>query len=260
MAEAPLVVLQQARAVAPEVEGAQQQFGEVDHPGARAGGLVGFVDLQHGAEEQVAAGLDVLRADALVLLPVDEPLGLARRPALLVEAELADHPLDQALLVVAVEDLEVLGKARFLPVGAQQAVRQAVEGADPHARRVDAQQLLDALAHLGGGLVGEGHRQDRVGRGLLHLDQPGDAVHQHTGFAGTGAGKHQLTPQRGRYGLALGVVEGVQEEGEIVAHRGILGMWLGEGKPTTGWSAGRSPIPVPDTLPKLGDAGPEPRT
>ncbi|MNT30222.1 hypothetical protein D3C72_1660050 [compost metagenome] len=85
-------------------------------------------------------------------------------------------------------------------------------------------------------------------------------MHQHTGFAGTGAGKHQLTPQRGRYGLALGVVEGVQEEGEIVAHRGILGMWLGEGKPTTGWSAGRSPIPVPDTLPKLGDAGPEPRT
>jgi hypothetical protein len=89
-----------------------------------------------------------------------------------------------------------------------------------------------------------------VGRGLLDLDQPGDAVHQHTGFAGTGAGKHQLTPQRGRYGLALSVVEGVQEEGEIVAHRGILGARIGEGKPMTGWSAGRLPIPAPETLRK----------
>jgi hypothetical protein len=56
-----------------------------------------------------------------------------------------------------VEDLEVLRQLRFLPVRTQQAVRQAVEGADPHALRVDLHQLLDALAHLGRGLVGKGH-------------------------------------------------------------------------------------------------------
>ena len=101
---------------------------------------------------------------------------------------------------------------------------QAVEGANPHARRVDPQQLFDPLAHFRCSLVGEGHRQDRVRRGLLDLDQPGDAVHQHAGFTGTGAGKHQLTPERGRYGLALGIVKGVQQEGEVVcAHRAILG-------------------------------------
>ncbi len=138
MAEAPAVVVEEAAlVVAPEVEGTQQQLGEVDHPGARAGRFVGFVDLAHGGEEQVAAGLDVLRAQAFVLLPVDEPLRLARRPALLVEAELADHPLDQALLVVGVENLEVLVQPGFLPVRAQQAMRQAVEGADPHAGGVD---------------------------------------------------------------------------------------------------------------------------
>ena len=61
-------------------------------------------------------------------------------------------------------------------------------------------------------------------RGLLYLDQPGDTVHQHAGFTGTGAGKHQLTPERGRYGLALGIVEGVQQEGEVVCvHPAILG-------------------------------------
>ncbi|MCY1517580.1 hypothetical protein D9M68_522660 [compost metagenome] len=96
-------------------------------------------------------------------------------------------------------------------------------------------------------------------RGLLDLDQPGDAVHQHAGLAGTGAGKHQLTPQRGRYGLALSVVEGVQEEGEIVMHRGILGGRPEQGKPTTGRSAGRSPVPGPATLLKSGGSRLQPR-
>ena len=109
MAEAALVMLQQAGIVAPQVEGAQQQFGEVNDAGTRASGLVGFIDAAHGGEEQVAAGLDALRADALVLLPVDEPLRLLGRPALFVEAQFTDHPLDQALLIVGVENLEVLG-------------------------------------------------------------------------------------------------------------------------------------------------------
>jgi hypothetical protein len=191
--EALLIVRQQARVIAPQVEGAQQQFGEVDDAGAQAGGLVGFIDAAHGGQEQVAAGLNVLRTQTFVFLPVDEPLGLTGRPALFVQAELADHPLDQALLVVAVENLEGLAQPGFLPVRPQQAVRQAVEGADPHAGRVDAQQLLDAMTHLGSGLVGEGHRQDGVGRGVFDLDQPGDTVHQHSGFTGTSTGQDQLT-------------------------------------------------------------------
>ena len=183
VAEALLVVRQQVGLVAPQVQRAQQQLGEIDHSGARAGVFIGLVDLQHGGEEQVAAGLDILRPQALVLLPVDEPLRLLGRPALLVQAQLADHPFHQALLVVGVEDLEVLAEPGFLPVRAQDAVGQAVEGADPHAGRALAEHLLDALAHLGRRLVGEGHRQDRVGRGVEELDQEGDAVHQHAGLA-----------------------------------------------------------------------------
>eukprot|EP00659_Diplonema_papillatum_P019762 gene19762-biopygen20046 len=102
----------------------------------------------------------MLRAQAFIFLTVDEPLGLTDRPALFIQAQLADHPLDQALLVVAVENLEGLAQAGFLPMRPQQAVRQAVEGAHPHAGRADAHQLLDAMTHLGSGLVGEGHRQD----------------------------------------------------------------------------------------------------
>ena len=83
---------------------------------------------------------------------------------------------------------------------------QAVEGAYPHAGRTAAEHLLDALAHFGSGLVGKGHRQDAVGRGVFQLDQPGNAVHQHAGLAGARTGKHQLPAQGRSHSLALGVV------------------------------------------------------
>jgi hypothetical protein len=50
-----------------------------------------------------------------------------------------------------------------------------------------------------------------MGRGLLDLDQPGDTVHQHTGFAGASTSQDQLTPDLGSYGLALGIVERVKQ-------------------------------------------------
>ena len=53
--------------------------------------------------------------------------------------------LDQALLVFAVEDLEALRQARLAPVQAQQAVADAVEGADPERRGGQAELRLDAV-------------------------------------------------------------------------------------------------------------------
>ena len=205
--EAFLVMRQQARVVAPQIKGTQQQLGKIDHTGALARDLIGLVNIAHGGQEQVAAGLDMFGAKAFVFLTVDKPLGLTYGPALFIQPQLTDHTLDQALLVVAVEDLECLAKAGFLPVSPQQTVSQAVEGAYPHACRVDTHQLLDAVAHLGSGLVGERHRQHRVRGRVFDLDQPGDTVHQHTGFAGTSAGQDQLTPDTGRDGLTLGIVE-----------------------------------------------------
>ena len=93
---------------------------------------------------QSSPALDVLRAPAFVLLRVDPPRDLARREARVVEFQLLHHALDQAQLVVGVEHLEAFRQLRFLPVQAQQAVREAVEGADPHAARAVAQQVLGA--------------------------------------------------------------------------------------------------------------------
>jgi hypothetical protein len=104
------------------------------------------------------------RAQPLVFLPVDVPLCLLRRPARLVELQLAAHALHQAQLVIAVEDLEILRQARLLPVHFQQAVGEAVEGADPHAVGGHLQHVLDTPAHFPRGLVGKGHGEHRMGR------------------------------------------------------------------------------------------------
>ncbi len=69
------------------------------------------------------------------------------------------------------------------------------------------QQGFDAVTHLGGGLVGEGDRQNGMGGKVLLLDQPGNAMHQHPSFAATGTGQHQKTIRLGGNCLCLGTVK-----------------------------------------------------
>jgi hypothetical protein len=130
-------------------------------------------------------------------------------------------------LVVAVEDLEMLGQPGILPVGAQKAVGQAVEGTDPHAADGLPEDLLDAGAHLPRRLVGKGHRQEGPGRQMLGLDQPGDAMHQHPGLAAAGAGQHQAIAAGSSDGLALGIVEGVENVGDVFHAVILLVGWGG---------------------------------
>ena len=68
---------------------------------------------------------------------------------------------------------------------------EAVEGGDLEVLGdLGADEVEDALAHLGGGLVGEGHRQDRPRRDAA-LDQAGDALGDDARLAGACAGEHQ---------------------------------------------------------------------
>ena len=85
-------------------------------------------------------------------------------------------------------------------------MRQPMKSADPHALRRNTEHLLDTPAHFIGSLVGEGDRKNAPGRGLFDLDQPGNTVHQHAGFAGAGTSQHQLLTEAGGDRLALGVI------------------------------------------------------
>jgi hypothetical protein len=104
-------------------------------------------------------------------------------------------------------------------VGAQHAVAQAVEGADPHASGVDGQEGLQARHHFAGGFVGERHREDGGGRGQALLDEPGDAGDQDTGFAAACAGQNQCRFVGERY---RGVLFGIQVEEEF-GHFPVVG-------------------------------------
>lgn len=161
--EAIAVVLEDVGLVQPQLVGAQQEFGKIHQPGAITGLLIGLVDLLIGTGDGVAIEIDVAGAQPLVLLAVDVAHHGARGPVLLVEVERLEHPANEAVLVIGVEDLEVLRQPCIQMVGPQQAVGDAVEGADPHAAHAIADHLLDPATHLGRRLVGKGHRDDGEG-------------------------------------------------------------------------------------------------
>src|SRR5947207_11928315 len=56
--------------------------------------------------------------------------------------------LDEALLILGVEDLEALSEIRLAPVQPQQPVCDAVKGADPQSAAGHTEQSLDASTHL----------------------------------------------------------------------------------------------------------------
>jgi len=127
VAETAPVVCQQVRVLEPQLVGTQQEFREIDEAAAFAGFLVGPVHLEQRVLEGVIALLDVASAQAVVLARVDEPLGLPRRVAGLIQLQALEQAPDQAVLVLGIQDLEALRQARFTPVLAQQAVGDAVE-------------------------------------------------------------------------------------------------------------------------------------
>ena len=69
------------------------------------------------------------------------------------------------------------------------------------------EQLVDALGHFAGGLVGEGDGEDGVGRDVFLLDKPGDAMRDDAGFAGAGAGEDE---QGAFGGLDSGALFGIE--------------------------------------------------
>ena len=117
-------------------------------------------------QRRIVVVVEVVGPQALVLLCVDEILDLARHPAVVVDIEIPDQPLDDPELVIRVDDLEVLRQPRLPPVPPQQAVCEAVKRADPEVADGQAQQGLDTATHLGRGLVGERNSQNLFRFGL----------------------------------------------------------------------------------------------
>ena len=249
--------------VAQQLIRAQHELAKVHHAFALALVFVKLVDLD------LFAGVGILRrhragSQAIFLAAGDEPLGLLGREALIVDAELFVQPLDGGQLVLGVQNLKGLRQVRQFPVGAQQAVAQAVKGANPHAMHIDGQHGGEAGQHFLGGFVGERHRHQAAGGNLARLQQPGNAGGQHPGFARAGArqnqrmlwrqgdGRHLLGVEPLHQGAGRGctVGGGVMRRRIAKAEGGLHGLILGT--PSKPWAASREKLLVEsDTGPKI---------
>ncbi len=79
----------------------------------------------------ISVVLHVLGPQPFIFLGIDKPLNLARDPRGFIKLQVLAHAPDQPLLIFGIEYLEALLKPRFLPMSAQQPVRQSVKRADP---------------------------------------------------------------------------------------------------------------------------------
>ena len=152
----------------------------------------------------------------------------SRREPLRVALELFEALLREAELVGAVVDREVRAIAEPLRLAAQDAAAGRVEGHHPRCAGRRPDEMLDALAHLGGGLVREGDREDL---GRLRADggeQVRDAPREDARLARAGAGDDEHRPLRRQHRLPLRLVQ----VGEIRlrlgdGHRSIVAGGLG---------------------------------
>ncbi len=109
--EARLVMLAQRLVARQQFIGAQQQFGEIDHAFALALLVVQLVQLDEAAVV-VVVGLDLMRAQALVLGAVDEIHQVAGRIFFIVDIVGLQQALDDRQLILRVQDLEGLRQTR----------------------------------------------------------------------------------------------------------------------------------------------------
>src|SRR5262249_34936244 len=110
-----------------------------------------------------------------------------------------------------VVDREAARGTEVSDVAAQDPHTQRVEGGEPYARGVGAQQLLDPLAHLAGRLVRERDGEDPLRRDAANTYEVGDPLGEHARLAAAGTREHEQRPLGGGDGFALLGVQAVED-------------------------------------------------
>ena len=132
---------------------------------------------------------------------------LARRDELVVDAQLFLDLLDDGDLVGRVVDHEVARESDLRRLAAQEPRAERMEGRQPHALRVLANESFDPLAHLAGSLVGEGDGQHLVRFRVPVADQVRDPVRDDARLSRACAGQNEQRPRAVQHGFALFGIE-----------------------------------------------------
>ena len=188
---------------------------EVQRPRRPESLLVRGVDVRdRPLVERAGLGGELGRRDEVVLGATDHRRHRPRRVPLGVDVHLLLDDGDGSFGVSLVVDGKVAWHAEVGVLPAEDAGACGMEGEDPHALGdPGAQQPLDPLGHLLGGLVGEGDGQDLVGADAPLSDQVSDPVGQGPGLPRARPGHDQDGPFRMEDGLLLDRVQPREQGG-----------------------------------------------
>ncbi len=234
--ESSLVEIEHVRPLEQQPQGQDDLIPEVDVALAGHQLLVlrvrgGQLDLARGAVTPfgivgcgLGRGAQPLRAlrvvfgrDVLVLAPADERddglqvAGRVPERTVARQWQLEEPVAQEDDLLGPAEDAEIVLQANLERVAPQQAVAEGVEGGDLDVGVPVGHELVDALFHLGGGLVREGEREDLFRAGAALGDQPGDTAGDDGGLARAGAGHDEQRAGVMGDSLTLRVVEAIQD-------------------------------------------------
>ena len=171
----------------------QHQVAEIDGVHSRQPLLVLRVERHCSAmgEGGGVGGRDLVGSETSVLPTLDQGQQQPGGPALLVDVLCLQDLLQEADLVVGVEDREARFEPGRLGVPAQDARGDCVEGAEPGTVGGAADHRLQPLAHLARGLVGEGDREQFRREGAAGREGVRKPGGQDARLPGAGAGQHQ---------------------------------------------------------------------
>jgi len=182
--------------------------------------LVRGVELGRVAAGEVA-GLeraDPVRRLAPVFPALDHAHQRLRGPTLGIHMRRFHHLLEDAELVVGIEDREARSEADQGRVPPQHARAERVERAKPQSLDRLVEDRADPLAHLARRLVGEGDRQDLARVGAVGDQDMGESRGQHPRLAGARACQHQHRPVHAFHGQPLLRVQA----GQVFGHAGEM--------------------------------------
>src|SRR5262245_15759090 len=194
VAEAGLILAQHLALLAEKTDALEQEVAEVGGVEDLEPLLIGGIALLAEARRETRglSGGDLLGREAAVLPAVEKACKHARRPALLVDILRFQELLEQADLIVLVENGKVGLQAHQFRVPAQDFYADRMEGAEPgHAFDNLPDHGADARFHFPRGLVGESDRKNLARARVAGGEDVGDARGQYARLAGAGAGEHQ---------------------------------------------------------------------
>ncbi len=208
VAEPALIVGQHVRVLLEKFQAQQQQVTEIDGVQRPQPLLVGAVKRHQAAIRRLRAfgGRNILRRQAPILPALDRGHQHPGRPAARIEPGRLDHLLQQALLVVGIQDGEAVFQTNGLRVPPQDADANRMERAEPHGLCNVTRQRRHPLPHLSRGLVGEGHGQDLARPGAVQVQDMRKPCGQYARLAGAGPCQHQHGTVQRLHGVALRTV------------------------------------------------------